>query len=110
MKFKKLDQETLKLIDSFFNSNFSIYQINERYVDLYNIFPWTHNFNSEDIKLMFEDLQKEINLHNYIPNRYLKSPIKFLNYIMSNILNLKNYYLKPFKTHGIFRLFYLEYR
>ena len=110
MKYLRLDQVTLEVIDTFFNSMFSYYQINNKDVELYSIFPWNHDFNSMDIQIMFEDLQNELYLSNYFPKRYLKSPIIFLNSVMKRISNLSMLYLKPYKTTGIFRTYYLEYR
>ena len=108
--FSPLDQDTLKIIDSFFNSRFAFYQLNESEIELYSIFPWNHDFNSDDIQIMFEDLQKEIMLKYYIPKQYIKTPIKFLNYVFKQIHSLKYYYLKPYSTIGIFRTYYLEQR
>ena len=110
MKYLQLDQTTLKIIDSFFNNKFAYSQLNEITVNLYNIFPWTYDFNSEDIRIMFEDLQREIYLQYYVPKKYLKSPIMFLNFVMKQIPCLRNNYLKPYNTKQIFRLYYFEHR
>ena len=110
MKYILLDQISLKVIDNFFNSSFANFQLNDIAIELYYIFPWTHCFNSDDIQLMFEDLQKEIDLQYYVPKKYLKTPIKFLNFILKQIPNLSNYYLKPYSTTGFFRTYYLEQR
>ena len=110
MKFLPLDQSTLKIIDIFFNSKFAFIQLNECNVDLYSIFPWTHDFNSEDIEIMFEDLKKEMYLSNYVPKTYLKTPISFLNFVFKQIPNLSGFYLKPNTTVGIFRTYYLQHR
>ena len=110
MKYLPLDQVTLEIIDSFFNSKFAYFQLNETSVELYSIFPWTHDFNSEDIQIMFEDLQKEIKLHHYVPKHYMKTPILFLNFILKQIPNLSRVYLNPYKTTGFFRIYYLEQR
>ena len=100
---------TLKVIDSFFNSRFSHFQVIQ-IQDVYSLFPWNHDFNSEDIEIMFEDLQREINLQNYVPKKYFKGPIMFLNFIMKQIPNLRDQYLKPCNTQQFFRTYYLEYR
>lgn len=110
MKYLNLDQATLKVIDDFFNSTFSYYQLNQEPVELYRIFPWTYDFNHADVCIMLEDLKKEIDLKYYIPKQYLLSPIKFLNYIMKQLPNLREYYLNPNKTSGIFRTYYLKFR
>ena len=107
MKYLELDQESLKIIDSFFNSRFAYLQLNDIPIIMHNIFPWNHDFNSEDIQIMYEDLQSELYLENYIPKLYLVSPIKFLNYVMKHIPNLRHYYLKPYTTRGFFRSFFL---
>lgn len=110
MKYLPLDQTTLHVIDDFFNSKFAYSQITEITPELYFIFPWTHDFNSDDLQIIFEDLQKEIYLDNYVPKKYLKSAITFLNFILKQIPNLSTYYLKPNTTVGYFRTYYLEYR
>ena len=110
MKYLQLDELTLKVVDKFFNSRFENYMLNEQSVELYNIFPWTYDFNSEDIELMFEDLQKDIYLQNYVPKRYLKTPITFLNFILKQIPNLNTVYLKPYNTKKHFRNYYLKQR
>ena len=112
MKYLDLDQNTLEIIDDVFNSKFSYFQFNEidEPPEIKNIFQWSNDFNSEDIKIMLEDLKKEIHLEFYIPKQYLISPIKFLNYIMKKIQSLNNYYLNPYQTKGIFRTYYLKDR
>ena len=110
MKYIPLDQSTLKRIDHSFNSMFEHHLLDQISIDLYSIFPWTHDFNSEDIQIMFEDVQRELYLENYVPKRYLKTPIKFLNFILKQIPNLTTVYLKPYCTNGIFRTYYLEQR
>ena len=110
MKYLHLDQLTLTVIDSFFNSKFAYSQLNEIIVEMYSIFPWSHDFNSEDIRIMFEDLQKELYLQNYVPKQYLKSPIMFLNFVMKQIPNLRFIYLKPYNNKQMFRTYYLEDR
>ena len=108
MKYLLLDQETLQIIDEYFNSTFFAFsQFNEKQIELYDIFPWTHDFNSEDIQIMFEDLQKQIYLDNYIPKKYLKTPVKFLNYVMKQIPSLKDHYLKPQQSCVYFRTYLL---
>ena len=110
MKYLNLDQDTLIIIDRYFKSRFSFVQTNNIQIEIDNIFPWTYEFNSEDIQIMFEDLQKEMTLKYYVPKYILSSPIKFINYIFKKIPNLENYYLKPYHTHGFFRTYYLVHR
>lgn len=110
MKFLPLDQDTLRIIDKCFNSNFSHYSMNNDIVDLSIIFPWRYDFNSDDIEPMFEELKSELSLSYYVPKNKMKSPIIFLNYVMNSISSLKYYYLKPSRTHGLFRKYYLEVR
>ena len=110
MKYLKLDQDTLIIIDEYFKSRFVFAQKNIIEINIDNIFPWNFEFNSEDIQIMFEDLQKELSLKYYVPKFYLTSPIKFINYVFKTITNLENYYLKPHETHGFFRTYYLVHR
>ena len=111
MKYLDFDQDTVIIIDDCFNSNFMYFKLNRINVqpDMYSIFPWSHDFNNEDVEIMFEDLKNELEIKYYVPKQY-RSSIKFLNYVMKQIPNLRDYYIKPRQTYGIFRKYYLKTR
>ena len=99
MKYLKLNYETLAEIDLFFKTTFS-------YTDSQQIFNWTHPVNSEDIRIMFEDLKRyDPYISYYIPKRYMKSPISFLNFIIKNTHNFKHLIIIPNQSRGIFRTY-----
>ena len=103
------DNDFYKTVDYFFKSQFEYAQSNAIRPEC--IFQnWTHTVNHADLEIMFQDLQREIALEYYIPKKYRRGPIQFLNYLYKQTDCLQNYYLSPIQKFGIFRQYQIKNR
>lgn len=109
MFYIPLENDFYTTVDSYFKSRFEYAQNNTLQPEC--IFEnWTHPVNHADLEIMFEDLQREMKLEYYMPKKYRKGPIQFLNYLYKKTHCLQHYYISPVQKYGIFRQYEIKHR
>jgi hypothetical protein len=102
MKYLPLDSYFFENVDDYFSSKFKLAQ--SVHIEPSDMFTrWTHSITSADLELRFEDLKRTLQVDHYIPCKYRRSVIPFLNYLFKLTPCLSQHYLTPVQTVGIFR-------